>query len=103
MLWSFAHRGSPVRGQGADSRRLSSSKQDPPARHQGYLEASVIVVVLVVIFLFSLGFFLLLVLEFFLLLFIWGVVAALTVRLLFQILFIFRQLIIAPLEEKGGR
>ena len=36
------------------------------------------------------------------LLIIRGVVTALTLRLLFQIFFVLRQLVIAPLEEKGG-
>lgn len=69
----------------------------------GYLQAPIIIGVLVVTLPFSLGFLLLLVLEFFLLLFVRGVVAALTLRLLFQILFIFRQLIVAPLRDKGAQ
>ena len=93
---------------GSESRELAAGAQPPleylppPARPQCYLETPIFIVILLIIFLFPLSFFLLLVLEFFLLLFIRGVVTAFTLRLLFQILFIFRQLVIAPLEEKGG-
>lgn len=75
----------------------------PPAGLRGYLQAPLVVGILIVPLLFPFGFFLLLVLEFLLLLLVRGVVAPLTLRLLFQILFIVRQLVMAPLQGKGDR
>lgn len=68
-----------------------------------YLQAPIAIVILVLIPLFPLGFLLLLLLQFLLLLLGRGVIATFALRLLFQILLIFRQFIVAPLEDKGER
>ena len=67
----------PQRGREMTAGDSAHPSGCPRAGPPCYLEASIIVVILIVILLFSLGFFLFLVLEFFLLLFIRGVVTTL--------------------------
>lgn len=80
MLCPVAFGGSQARKQRTGPSKLGVLLEPRPLRPGpgGYLQTPVVIIILIVILPFSLGFFLLLVLELFLLLFIRGVVAALT-------------------------
>lgn len=103
--WDPGPRGCRAGSGGSDSRRLRPPHRcalgdRPPPAARGHLEASLIVGVLFIALPLPLGLLLLLVLEFFLPLFVRGVVAALALRLLVQVLLVLRQLVVAPLQDQ---